>query len=129
MYKYCICILYCYFTRFPDGQCREKQKGGGQRGLSNYTYSTSGGGEKRAQCLDLSIGRSTLCQINPGQIGRKRREGGRESRGAEGGPARPPRLSLCYSVGWSSVGQLVCLLAGLLSVRDLLVLLPSSLPG
>lgn len=33
MYKYCICILYCYFTRFPDGQCREKQKGGGTKRL------------------------------------------------------------------------------------------------
>ena len=131
MYKYCICIFYCYITRFPDGQCRKKQRGkGGREGgvLSNLTYSRNQWWEKRrgAQCLDLSIGRSTLCQINPSQIGRKRQEGGR----AEGWErAQRSARSLCYSVESSSRGQLVCLLAGLLSVCNLLVLLPSSLPG
>lgn len=39
MYKYCVCILYCYFTRFPDGQRREKQRGkkGKRRHVQFYT--------------------------------------------------------------------------------------------
>lgn len=36
MYKYCICIFYCYITRFPDGQCREKQRGGKRRLVRFY---------------------------------------------------------------------------------------------
>jgi len=48
MYKYCICILYCYFTRFPDGQRREKQRGGKKGGEREacpilHTVETSGG--------------------------------------------------------------------------------------
>lgn len=132
MYKYCICIFFIVILQDSLMASAERNRGGkeGREGglLSNLTYSRNQWWEKRrgAQCLDLSIGRSTLCQINPSQIGRKRQEGGR----AEGwGRARRSARSLCYSVGSSSRGQLVCLLAGLLSVCNLLVLLPSSLPG
>lgn len=122
-------LLYYKIPWWPVQKETEGEKEGREGGLlSNLTYSRNQWWEKRrgAQCLDLSIGRSTLCQINPSQIGRKRQEGGR----AEGwGRARRSARSLCYSVGSSSRGQLVCLLAGLLSVCNLLVLLPSSLPG
>lgn len=132
----CISTVYVFFLllyyKIPWWPVQKETEGGkeGREGglLSNLTYSRNQWWEKRrgAQCLDLSIGRSTLCQINPSQIGRKRQEGGR----AEGwGRARTSARSLCYSVGSSSRGQLVCLLAGLLSVCNLLVLLPSSLPG
>lgn len=127
MYKYCICIFYCYITRFPDGQRREKQreKKGGEGGLSNLTCCRNQWWKKRrgAQCLDLSIGRSTSRQINPSQIARK--TGGRESRGR----TRRSSASTHQCVFLSSHGQLVCLLAGLLNVCKLLVLLSSSLPG
>lgn len=77
MYKYCICVFYCYITRFPDGQCREKDRSGW--GLSDFTYSRNKWREQRrgAQCLDLFHGRILLWEINPSQTERNRQEGGR----------------------------------------------------
>lgn len=130
MNKYCICILYCYFTRFPDGQRREKRdiKGGKEACPIIRTVETSGGRRKEgAQCLNLSIWSSTLRQINPSQIGRKRQKGGRAEGGPGGAACKPHqlvvRLGRLQVVGW------FVLLAGLFSVCNLLVLLPSSLPG
>lgn len=57
MYKFCICMFYCYITRFPDGQCREKLRGAKIRGLSDVIYRRNRWGEQRGgtQCLDLNI--------------------------------------------------------------------------
>lgn len=85
MNKYGICILYCYFTRFPDGQRREKQRGGkkgGKGDLSNFTYSRNQWWEKRrgAQCLNLSIREEHVVSDQP-QSDWREETGGRESRG------------------------------------------------
>lgn len=57
MYKFRICMFYCYITRFPDGQCREKLRGAKKRGLSDVIYRRNHWGEQRGgtQCLDLNI--------------------------------------------------------------------------
>lgn len=84
-------------------------------------------GEEKRGTVPGFVHREEHVVSNQPQSDWKEETGGRESRGLRA--ARRSARSLCYSVGSSSRGQLVCLLAGLLSVCNLLVLLPSSLPG
>jgi len=105
MCKYCVRILYWYFTRFPDGQRRGKQEGKKNGGGVPIWHTVANGDGRRAeiQCLNLS----TSCRINHGLIGWEEGWGG-------GG-----REAIFGLVGW------FCLLAGSLEV----FVLSSSLPA
>lgn len=65
-----------YITRFPDGQCREKERG--EENWSSFTLETREGTEEEARCNELFTGRR-MWQINPPQIG-ERGGDGRETR-------------------------------------------------
>lgn len=83
MYKFCICMFYCYITRFPDGQCREKLRGAKKTRLvwCHIQKKPLGGAAGRDTVSGLEhCGRSTPVRLR----GRDRKEG--EQR-AEGGPA------------------------------------------
>lgn len=108
-----LCYIF-YITRFPDGQCREKERGvGGGENWSSFTSESREGTEEEAQCHESFTGRSTLLadQSPSDWKKRRRREGERRSESTE-------ELSLC--------GQWVLLL---LQTVHLLALLPLSLPG
>lgn len=103
------CVLY--ITRFPDGQCREEQRG--EENWSSFTLETREGTEEEAQRHELFTGRRTLWQIVPPQ------------NGGRGGDRRETR-------GASQQSWFLFVASGFVAsstVLHLLALLPLSLPG
>lgn len=118
MYKYCIRMFYCYITRFPDGQCREKQRKkkerGGERGVSHFTYSRNQWWEKRRGGHSAWIcpwGGARCVRSTPARLeGGDRRDGEQRAEGGLGGAARPPGQSVMLSGCLQMVSWFVCLL-------------------
>lgn len=81
MYKYCICIFIGILqdSLMASAERNRGGNGGGRAGLVQFYINQWWRREEGAQCLDLSIGRSTLCQINPVRL--EGREGWEESAG------------------------------------------------
>lgn len=109
MYKYCICI-YCYFTRFPDGQRREKQEKK-DREARPFLDTVETSGRRREEGHSAWICPRCVGST-PVRLEGDRKEGESKCEGGPGGAARLPRQFVVL-LGYLhlSAGWFVCLLA------------------